>query len=716
MVKIFAKSAPEWTLLSDHLEHVVSAATCFAKYLDMDLDMARKGAILHDLGKAHPYFQECLSSKPSYRRIFRHEIASLFFLKAFPKTDWDVLIEMVVGHHKSVKNDIGGKGLLDLDENENYIDFHLKDWDIWSPKVIDLLCRFGFPVLSISKSEALISLNYAIAFTKMTAKSRGFSPWRGLLMGADHFASGMIDKTSLLLDKCFKTPELTFFQRRHHLYPLSLKKSDPTKKHTLVIASTGAGKTDFLFRRCNSRVFYALPFQASINAMFRRVYKDLRPNNEDLDIRVQHACSIIIKKDLSDDPALQQLFGSSVKVLTPHQLSGILFGERGFEITILDIKGCDVILDEIHTYSGVSQALVLKLIYVLKKLGCNIHIGTATIPSVLYKKIKEILIEEDIQEVKLEVEELVSFNRHSVVKLESMDNAWSIIDKGIVQKEKILIVLNKIKPAQEFFKAISDRYPTVPSLLLHSRFRRGDRNEKEKQLVGLDENGQELEMFNTSRDACIVVSTQIVEVSLDISFDILITECAPIDALIQRFGRINRKRTNESIGKIKPVFVVAPGVEVRDRRPYDFDVISRTFDVLPDGEILEENSLQEKIDKVFPSVDILNIEEHTIFKEDGRVKINKLTHSSKPILMELLEIDGVVSVKESDLDRYEQTTDIEIRMNLEIPVNYRSVQHMSQSTKGNRPFIVPDSAYDEEYGLDISKINEQNFKIESRFL
>ncbi|MDZ7763228.1 MAG: helicase-related protein [Melioribacteraceae bacterium] len=62
--------------------------------------------------------------------------------------------------------------------------------------------------------------------------------------------------------------------------------------------------------------------------------------------------------------------------------------------------------------------------------------------------------------------------------------------------------------------------------------------------------------FNSSDEACIVVSTQVVEVSLDISFDLMITETAPLDSLIQRFGRINRIRNNETIGKYKPIFVI----------------------------------------------------------------------------------------------------------------------------------------------------------------
>lgn len=131
MSLIFAKSGPEWTPLPTHLLQVAEASKTFAKYLGLDENIAYNGAVLHDIGKAHPFFQERLKDKFNRTTTFRHEIASLFFLSVFPRSQWNSLIEMVVGHHKSVINDIGKKGLLDLEENDDYIDFHLGNWKDW---------------------------------------------------------------------------------------------------------------------------------------------------------------------------------------------------------------------------------------------------------------------------------------------------------------------------------------------------------------------------------------------------------------------------------------------------------------------------------------------------------------------------------------------------------------------------------------------------------
>lgn len=715
MKEIYAKSAPEWTPLIIHLQQVSIAIKRFAAYLHMDETIAANGAILHDIGKVHPFFQDRIKGNGRKDKVFRHEIASLFFLSVFPKEQWDMLIEMVAAHHKSIKKDVGEKGLLDLDQNsESYLDFHLGGWEEWSRDAITILREAGISCDLISRTKAKENLEYCIAYCEKVSKQRGYSEWRGLLMGADHFASALSDRTAQETIRTFKTPNLKFYNRQHPLYPLSYRDSSSPQKHTIVVASTGAGKTDYLFRRCRGRVFYTLPFQASINAMYKRVGNDLEADNPDIDIRLLHSASCIVKRKEEEEVTLQNLFGSAVKILTPHQLAAISFGMAGYEALILDIKGCDVVLDEVHTYSDVSQALVLKLIEVLKLLGCSIHVGTATMPSILYNKIKSIL-GDDVLEVKLTDEELDDFDRHITYKIDALEESFPIINRAVNAQQKVLFVLNKVKSAQEVFEAIQKLYPGVPSLLLHSRFKRGDRNNKENNLLGLDKNGDSAGIFNTSTDACIVVSTQVVEVSLDISFDVMITEAAPLDALIQRFGRINRKRTDNTIGKYKNIYIIKPGENETETRPYDFDIVQKTFDVLEDGGILKEKQLQQKIDLVFTYLDFLNIEEHAVFKADGKMTIDKLKHNGRSILFELMNIDSVTCILESDVYLYENGA-FNDQLLLEIPTYYYSVSKMNQSKKGNKPFIIPNIAYDLEKGLDVGRIREENFDVLSQIL
>ncbi|MEM6767882.1 MAG: CRISPR-associated helicase Cas3' [Bacteroidota bacterium] len=709
--EIKAKGFPQWTTLYDHTLHVLQATEVFAKHTDFDMKVARLGAIFHDIGKAHPVFQARLNGESS-RQTFRHELASLFFLPLVEEDIWDLVIEMIVGHHKSIKRDIRKKGVLDLLDNEMDVEeYHLGKWGDWSPAAIDILSAFGVEPKPIPEKEALGAFEHAEMLCEKWILQRGYSEWRGLMMGADHFASAMGEKTAEKLTNLFQVPNRSFFNRQHPLYPLSYYSADSKKPHTLVVASTGAGKTDFLFRRSRGRIFYTLPFQASINAMYRRLQKDLKKDNPTLNIKLLHAASSLLVEEGRDkeDVVLQRHIGSSIKVLTPYQLAGIIFGSKGFESLIQDLKGEDVILDEVHTYSGISQAMVLRIVAVLKLIGCRVHVGTATMPTALYNEIKNILGGQGkVLEVGLTEDQLAAYNRHTVHKIESWENAYPLIEKALQLNEKVLIVCNRIQQAQEMFTIMRDRYPEVDSLLLHSRFKRKDRKNKEEQLLGLDANGNPLGVFNTSPHACIVVSTQVVEVSIDISFDMMVTECAPLDSLIQRFGRINRKRSKETIGRTKPVHVLAPPEDEKAAKPYDLEVLERSYAVLPDGEVLEEFSLQEKIDIVFPDITYPQIDEHAVFDSGNTWRIAPLCNGDA-WLVKLLEIDTAPCIIADDVETYRNANYRE-RMGVEIQAKYFEVDRFSQlENVGNQPFVLPNYVYEEELGLMKERLKEDTF-------
>ncbi|MGB5989736.1 MAG: CRISPR-associated helicase Cas3' [Marinifilaceae bacterium] len=704
---IKAKGLPEETSLYSHLSQVAQAAIKFADYLGMDKDIAYKGAVLHDIGKASTVFQKRLKTRVDRDKPFRHEIASCFFLSLFDENIHGELIEMVIAHHKSIEDDVSGRGILDL--IENYRDpfaLHIKDWDLWKNDALKILESLGIPVRDISKEEAEINYNKVIDYCNEVIEDQSYSHWRGLLMASDHLASALPDGCEKALSKAFIKPNLSFYNRKHSLYPLSLIDSKSDKRHTMVVACTGAGKTDYLFRRCNTRVFYTLPFQASINAMYRRVKLDLLKDNPNLDIRLLHASSSIEVKGKSiEEKVLQEHVGSSVKILTPHQIASIIFGTKGFEAMALDIKGCDVILDEIHTYTEITRAIVLKIVEVLNVLSCRIHIGTATMPSILYNRIIDILGKDNVLEVKLEDKKLNEFDRHIINKIDSWEESTSLIQDNLTKNNKILIVCNRIKDAQEQYFDLKEQYPDIPILLLHSRFKRRDRNEKERELM----------VLNASEDACIVVSTQVVEVSLDISFDVMITQAAPLDALIQRFGRVNRKRNEDTIGKYKPIYILAPPDDEKEALPYNLDIINRSYDVLPNAEVLHECDIQSKIDKVFTDIDFLEIEQHSIYKKEGYWNIDKLTNSSKSIVLDLLEIDSVACICEEDEEAYEEAS-YEDKKLYEISVRFYMVKNYEQLRTGSRPFIIPDESYTVELGLDFEKLKNAKYNPEKSFL
>lgn len=676
--------------LMQHLKSVADAVVVIARHAGLDEKLARKGAILHDIGKVSPLFQRSLKHgyihQPDF--VFRHEIASVLFLSLFPEEERPALIDMIVAHHKSLSQDIGSNGILDLDGYMNSFARHADKFDEWSPVALAILEEFGFETHPIDLKEA--KENYEFVIDYCGKKTLNVSKWKGVLMAADHYASALEEKAEYSLSKLFITPDLSFYNRTHHLYPLSFVNTNDARKHTLVTAPTGAGKTDFLLRRCKGRVFYTLPFQASINAMYDRIKNDLK--DTDAQVHLLHAASgLKVREQGIEERILQHHPGASVKVLTPHQMASIVFGIKGFEAMLLDLEGCDVILDEIHTYASEAQAIVLKIIEILKSIDCRIHVGTATMPSVLYNKIQEMLGgKSEVYEVSLPNETLSTFNRHIIRKTTDFDSCKEVIRNAIEENKKLLIVCNQVKRAQQLYDNICRHYHNVARMLIHSRFKHGDRANLETALK---------ESFNTSNNACIVVSTQVVEVSLDISFDVMITECAPIDAMIQRFGRINRKRTDETIGKYKDIYVIQPPKDKNEALPYDIDVLQKSFDVLPNDSLLEEKCLQKLIDMVYPDSKFINLDYSGVVFVDGKWMIKELCHRSKSALLEVLDINSATCIKESDKDDY--LNNPLNRMILEIPVNFNNIayKNLSQIETGSMPFVIPDRAYNNEKGL-----------------
>lgn len=704
---ILAKSIENGGMtLESHLGSVASFAVLAARHAGMDIEIARQGALLHDIGKASIVFQRRLKNRPSPLELpFRHEIASLFFLKLSHPELWPFMVSMIIAHHKSIYKDISTTGIIDLDieYKEDILQFHLTGFSSWVADALGILTNLNFPGVThetvITEDDAREAYFFALDYCKKSPK--GWSPWKGLLIGADHIASAVGDfKENVPI--LFATPNVDYYNRKGDLYPLSLIDSDKAKKHTFVKAPTGAGKTDFLIKRCQDRIFYTLPFQASINAMYERILHDLGDHVED--IRLLHSISqLVIGEEHITKKVIQDKFGASIKVLTPHQLSSIAFGTRGYESILFDLQGSDIILDEIHTYSDIMQSIVLKMVEILKHAGCRIHIGTATMPSVLEEAIFEILGKEDVQYVQLPDAILTSFNRHIIYKTTTFTNILPVLEDAIEQKKKILIVCNRVSNAQILFERMEEFYPKTAKMLIHSRFKRGDRNRLEKELK---------DVYNITPHACIVVATQVVEVSLDISFDLMITETAPIDALIQRFGRINRKRTADTIGKYKPIYVIAPPEKNSDCLPYNPKVLKNSFDVLPDnGELLKETELQSLINSVYPEIERLDIDLDAVFVNE-KWRLKELCHLPKSALIEKLDIDSVACITQEDDEtgKY-RNANKEERILMEIPVRYNSLRwkNLKQLDIGTHPFIIPDIAYSSERGLDLTKVGPQNY-------
>jgi CRISPR-associated endonuclease/helicase Cas3 len=328
-------------------------------------------------------------------------------------------------------------------------------------------------------------------------------------------------------------------------------------------------------------------------------------------------------------------------------------------------------------------------------------------PSVLYNELLKILGGKDeVYEVSLPDDLLDTFDRHQIEKVEDEAFIQPILEEAFKNNEKVLVIFNTVNKAQAAYKELIEQFPDIPKMLIHSRFKRGDRVRLETDLK-TKFNGDG-EKFGNGLMPCLVVSTQVVEVSLDISFDRMITQCAPLDGMIQRFGRVNRKRTKETIGKFKPIHVIKPFGNVL---PYKMDILKASYDQLPsDFEVLKERTLQEKIDKVYPVLDTKEIDVHLIYKE-GRYTIRELTNYKKAVLVDALEIESATCILEEDRVKYE-IANWEERLQMEIPINYKTIarykSQYAQLEVGSYPYVIPQGGKEYEmFGLQL--VEHENF-------
>lgn len=602
-------------------------------------------AWLHDFGKSASGFQASLRGGERWRN--RHEVLSLAFLdwlgEAVSEEDEAWIGAAIVSHHRD-----GREIILEYVDPADGDDDPLAQLvaqltgdslqGLWrwlnrccSPWIHALgLEPFGVDVPKLPDEAEAVAAIRCQGHVRIRERLRSYRQWlraldrspvrslvvgtillRGHLVSADHMASahlaGPIAPVELGPTDLLARWNLT----REHLFPHQ-REAMTSQGNVLLVAPTGSGKTEaaLLWATAQSteerpvpRIFYALPHQASMNAMYDRLNGTSFPGL----VGLEHSRSVLAlyRRQLEEtsDPKsaekaarvnknLTRLHRFPVRVLSPYQILKAAYRLKGYEALLSDLFGATFILDEVHAYEPERLAMILGTVrYLREQFDARFLVMSATLPRMLRTHLVETL--GSFAELRGSPQLFAQFRRHRLHLLEGdlLSDGWlQRISEVASEGRSVLVGCNTVSRAQQVYAELGRRLSgAVEVTLLHGRFNGKDRLAKER-LV------QEATGRNASRPRPIVlVATQVVEVSLDIDLDVIYTDPAPLDALVQRFGRVNRART-KGLAPVNVFTMPNDGQKV-----YGAEVVEATLRVLADNDgcPIDEEGISEWLDTVY---------------------------------------------------------------------------------------------------------------------
>ena len=415
------------------------------------------------------------------------------------------------------------------------------------------------------------------------------------------------------------------------LYPFQKKLGQTDAPNVVLFAPCGRGKTEgallwFLHQRaignCD-RLVIAMPTQVTSNAMRERLSKIFGENA----VGLYHGRSLLEHRELVQlqllqtadnddlDPHLEQklsrsenfwseVFAKPITVTTvDHLLYSFVHGFRQADFALGNLQTSAIVFDEVHYYDRRMLSELRELFHLLRQLSIPHLIMSGTLPSFLVSEAhlddyEQITDDKGLQFVPFILRKreeplfLIAKNDSKIVP--NPDAVKEVLDgfkHGLCQ----FIIVNTVYKAQQFYRSLrkwlgEEAVHDKRLWCLHSRFCYAHRREKEKQL---------LQLLSCGMRPLILVATQVIEVSLDISCDRMITELAPIDALGQRAGRLHRGARRPNGHELVVFTINEPQPYCLPHKRDPLPELQRTWESLEDGLHVSYKWLREKCDKVY---------------------------------------------------------------------------------------------------------------------
>lgn len=378
----------------------------------------------------------------------------------------------------------------------------------------------------------------------------------------------------------------------------------------LVEAPMGEGKTEAAFfahlemqRRFGHRGLYmALPTKATGNAMFKRTLKFLRAreSKRKLDLQLLHGGTMLndLFQELRFSGVHDSETGGEIRaeewfthkkraLLSEYGIGTIdqallsILPVRHSFVRLWGLANRVVVFDEIHAYDAYTGTLLVHLLRWLVALGSSVVLLSATLPPSIRRKLAEVVnadlppLETDYPRLSVlrsgSVEQIhfgADPSRRIAVRIEGvlpdLPGMCSALENHLINGGMGLALVNTVQRAQELYCAfpegesierqdtpVGKRLPDGTEVLLfHARFPAEQRQVREDYV---------LEAFGNGTDRSgrkILIATQVAEQSLDLDFDLILTDLAPIDLVLQRAGRLWR-HARQSRPVPEPILLVA---------------------------------------------------------------------------------------------------------------------------------------------------------------
>lgn len=430
----------------------------------------------------------------------------------------------------------------------------------------------------------------------------------------------------------------------------------------LVEAPMGEGKTEAAFfahlelqRRFGHRGLYvALPTKATGNAMFKRTLKFLRDQGTDrrLDLQLLHGGALLndtfhdLKVSGIHDPEAggevragewftnkKRALLSEYGVGTVDQALLPILPVRHNFVRLWGLANRVVVFDEIHAYDAYTGTLLVHLLRWLLALGSSVVLLSATLSPSIRRKLADVVgsalpqpekpyprlsifcPDEEVRQIHFDADSArrLTLRLHGIPP--DLPSMHSALEEQLVRDGMGLALVNTVQRAQDLYRLFPEGEPLeregqrvgkrlsdgTEVFLFHARFPADRRQKREDQALEAFGGGAN----RTGRK--ILIATQVVEQSLDLDFDLIATDLAPVDLVLQRAGRLWRHaRTSRPVSE--PTLLVA-GL-VGDEPPsfakplwwgavYREDVLLRTWSLL---RAKEQLTLPDEIDVLVQAV------------------------------------------------------------------------------------------------------------------